>query len=636
MFSRPPWFLHLVPALLVTSAATAAPRTVTLHPIEDFLATTTMRGADFAPDGRSILVSSDASGVFNAYAIPVAGGEPQPLTHSTTNAVYAQAWYPHGPRFIYASDEGGNELTHVYVQLPDGSAHDVTPGQGLKAMFQGWADDEASFFVLSNERDKRYFDLYEVDPESFAKTVVYQDSTGLRVAAISRDERWLALEKTRAQHDQDVYLLDRRSDDLRLLTPHQGDVEWSAADFAPDGKSLYLSTDEGSEFRYLVAHDLETGRRTVVDKPNWDVMYAAVSKSGRYLVVAVNEDARTAIHVYELPGMQLLDLPGVPAGDIVSVRFSDDDRHLAFYLSGSRWPANLYVWDLGTGEGARRLTQNLSAKIDPEDLVDAEVVRFEAADGVTIPGLLYKPRTADRGAPVPALVQVHGGPGGQSRIGYSGLTQYLVNHGYAVYSINNRGSSGYGKTFYRMDDRKHGEDDLDDCVASKKMLAATGWIDPQRIGILGGSYGGYMVLAALAFRPQEFVCGVDIFGVANWLRTLQSIPSWWESQRKSLYDELGDPATDADYLKRISPLFHAENIVRPLLVLQGKNDPRVLQVESDEMVAAVRANGVPVEYIVFDDEGHGVRNKKNQLRGYEAILNFCDRFMRVPTEVGDR
>ena len=621
--------------LAPVASAAAAPKSVPQYSIEDFLATTSMRGADFSPDGRSILVSSDRSGVFNAYAVPVAGGEPRQLTTSTINAVIAHSWYPRDERFVYTSDVGGNELTHVWVGTPDGSARDATPGEGLKAGFAGWAYDDQSFFVTTNERDKRWFDLYEVDPETLQKTLVYQDSTGLQYAAISRDERWLALEKTTTEHDTDVYLLDRRNGRLEHLTPHQGDVVWTVADFAPDGQSLYLLTNDNHEFRYLVQQDLASGERTVVEKPNWDVMYASVSRSGRFLVLGVNEDARTDVRIRELPGMQPMQLPTVPAGDIVSVRISDDDRRLAFYLSGSRWPANLYVWDFGSQE-ARRLTQNLSPKIDPEHLVDAEGVRFRSFDGVEIPGLLYRPHPAGPESRVPALVLVHGGPGGQSRIGYSGLVQYLVNHGYAVYSINNRGSSGYGKTFFKMDDRRHGQEDLDDCVASKKMLAATGWVDPDRIGILGGSYGGYMVLAALAFRPQEFACGIDLFGVANWLRTLESIPSWWEAERRALYTELGDPSTDAEYLKGISPLFHADKIVRPLLVLQGKNDPRVLQVESDEIVLAARKNGVPVEYIVFDDEGHGFRNKKNQLRGYEAILRFCDRYLAAPADVGGR
>jgi dipeptidyl aminopeptidase/acylaminoacyl peptidase len=257
------------------------------------------------------------------------------------------------------------------------------------------------------------------------------------------------------------------------------------------------------------------------------------------------------------------------------------------------------------------------------------VVRFASFDGRQVPGILYKPHGAGPESKVPALLWVHGGPGGQSRIGYSGLIQFIVNHGYAVYAINNRGSSGYGKTFFKLDDRDHGGGDLKDCVESKKMLAATGWVDPERIGILGGSYGGYMVLAALAFTPKEFDAGVDLYGVSNWLRTLQSIPPYWESFRKALYTEMGDPATDEARLRRISPLFHAKNIVKPLFVLQGANDPRVIKPESDEIVAAVRANSVPVEYLVFDDEGHGIEKKANQYKAYKSVLAFLDQHLKA-------
>jgi dipeptidyl aminopeptidase/acylaminoacyl peptidase len=616
-------------------AASADNKPVTRYSIEDFLATTNMRGADFSPDGRKILVSSDRSGIYNAYAVPVDGGEPVALTHSTTDAILAEAWYPKDERFIYVSDRGGNELNHVYVQAPDGSVRDATPGDSLKAMFTGWAFDEQSFFVQTNERDRRYFDLYEVDPETLQRKLVYQNDTGYELADISRDERWLAFGKINGEHDSDVYLYDRQKSTMQLLTSHQGQVVWEAAEFAPDGHSLYLITNEGREFAALVKQDLTSGERTAVEQPDWDVSNATFSHSGKYLVVAINNDARTEIRVYDAATHTAVKLPKLPDGDLTSVRFDDRDTHMAFYLNGSRAPSNLFVSDLGGGK-SRQLTQNLSPKIDPRDLVDAEVVRFASYDGVQIPGLLYKPKDAGASAKVPALVYVHGGPGGQTRLGYSGLIQYLVNHGYAVYGINNRGSSGYGKTFFKLDDRKHGEADLDDCVTSKALLVKTGWVDPARIGILGGSYGGYMVLAAMAFRPQEFAVGVDLFGVANWVRTLESIPKWWESQRQALYEEMGDPATDGEYLKRISPLFHAGNIQRPLLVLQGANDPRVLKVESDEMVAAAKANGATVEYLTFDDEGHGFRNKKNQLTGYSAILEFCDKYLAAPAQIGKR
>jgi dipeptidyl aminopeptidase/acylaminoacyl peptidase len=245
-----------------------------------------------------------------------------------------------------------------------------------------------------------------------------------------------------------------------------------------------------------------------------------------------------------------------------------------------------------------------------------------------VTGVLYKPHQASRDARAPAMVLVHGGPGGQAQVGYGALTQALANRGYVVFDINNRGSSGYGKTFFQMDDRKHGEADLGDVVAAKRMFADLGYVDTTKIGIIGGSYGGYMTLAALTLQPDAFRVGVDFFGISNWIRTLNSIPPYWEAFREALYKEMGDPKADSARLHRISPLFNAGRIRVPLMVLQGANDPRVLQVESDEIVAAARKNGVPVEYIVFPDEGHGFVKKENEIRGYSAILSFLDQHLK--------
>jgi dipeptidyl aminopeptidase/acylaminoacyl peptidase len=296
-------------------------------------------------------------------------------------------------------------------------------------------------------------------------------------------------------------------------------------------------------------------------------------------------------------------------------------------------PDELYAGIFNGNTPPKRLTNALNASIRREDLVVPRIARFKSYDSVDIPGVLYKPHQAAPDAKAPALVMVHGGPGGQAQVGYFALTQALVNRGYVVFDINNRGSSGYGKTFYAMDDKKHGEADLGDVVASKQMLAATGYVDTAKIGIIGGSYGGYMVLAALTLQPDAFKVGVDLFGISNWVRTLESIPPWWESFREALYAELGDPKTDNARLRRISPLFNADKIKAPLMVLQGANDPRVLQVESDEIVAAAKKNGVPVEYVVFPDEGHGFMKKPNEIRGYAAVITFLDRHLKGETPV---
>jgi dipeptidyl aminopeptidase/acylaminoacyl peptidase len=210
------------------------------------------------------------------------------------------------------------------------------------------------------------------------------------------------------------------------------------------------------------------------------------------------------------------------------------------------------------------------------------------------------------------------------------LIQYLVNHDYAVLAVNNRGSSGYGKTFFGLDDQNHGENDLQDCIEGKNYLASLPYVDKDNIAIVGGSYGGFMVMRAMTHTPEEFKVGVNLFGVTNWLRTLKNIPPWWESFREALYLEMGDPNTeDSLRLYDISPVFHGDKVKHPVMVLQGATDPRVLQVESDEMVAAIKKNGVPVEYVLFDDEGHGFVKKENQIEGYGKMLEFLDSYLKV-------
>ena len=297
-------------------------------------------------------------------------------------------------------------------------------------------------------------------------------------------------------------------------------------------------------------------------------------------------------------------------------------------IGDSKSPNNIYVYNF-SDKALKKVTNTLNPEMSADDLVSAEVVRFKSFDGLEIPAIYYKPKTAAKDNKVPALVWVHGGPGGQSRVGYSTLIQYLVNHGYAILAVNNRGSSGYGKTFYKMDNRNHGDKDLKDCISGKKWLQEQDYIDTSKIGIMGGSYGGYMTLAALCFQPDEFKVGVDLFGVANWLRTLKEIPPYWESFKNALYHEIGDPNTeDTVRLKAYSPLLHADKITKPLIVLQGANDQRVLKVESDDVVAAVKKNNVPVEYVLFPDEGHGFVKKENEIKGYGQILQFLDKHLK--------
>ncbi len=611
------------------SAATGeADRTFkpTQYSVADFYANKGFFGASFSPDRQRILVGSNTSGIWNAYAVSVAGGGLEPLTSSTTNSIFPISYFPNDGRIIYSSDQGGNELRHVYVRKPDGSVTDVTPGQKLTANFVDWAGDDKSFFVATNERDPRFFDLYEVKTDGLGKTLVYKNTDGYNLAGVSRDKRYLALVKSYTTSDQDIVLHDLQKNTAVNITKHTGTMNNSPADFSPDGTKLLFVSDSGREFASLRSYDLIDGSKKPVYEQNWDILGARYSKSGKYLLVGVNEDSRAAGRVLDAKTLQPVTLPGMPTGLVRGIEVAPNDSLLAFYASDGSVPPELYV--AAIGEAPRRLTNALDQKMKREDLVVPTVVRFKSYDSTEVPGVLYKPHQASPEAKAPAMVMVHGGPGGQAQVGYFELTQALANRGYVVFDINNRGSSGYGKTFFQMDDRKHGEADLGDVVAAKRMLAGLGYVDTTKIGIIGGSYGGYMTLAAVTLQPDAFKIGVDLFGISNWVRTLNNVPPYWESFREALYKEMGDPKTDSARLYRISPLFNADKIKVPLMVLQGANDPRVLKVESDEIVAAAKKNGVPVEYVVFPDEGHGFVKKENEIRGYSGILAFLDQHLK--------
>ncbi len=439
----------------------------------------------------------------------------------------------------------------------------------------------------------------------------------------------MSLGKVTTTNDSDMYLWNASTKESRHISKHTGSANFQPAGFDRASKYLYFVTDSAGEFQSLNRYALADGKIEVVQASEWDVVSSTFSHNGKYRATIINADGRPIVSVTEEATGKPVALPSVPNGGVTFVRFSRSESKVALSVAGDRSPTNLYMLDVGTKK-LTKLTDSLSAQIDAADLVDAQVVRFKARDGMTVPNILWKPHQATASSKAPALVWVHGGPGGQTTPGYSAVIQYLVNHGYVVLGINNRGSSGYGKTFFAADDKKHGREPLWDCVDAKKYLQSLDYVDRERIGIIGGSYGGYMVLAALAFQPDEFKVGVDIFGVSNWIRTLESMPAWWEAQRTALYAEMGDPVKDRKMLEEVSPLLHANLIRKPLIVLQGANDPRVIRAESDEIVAAVKKNGVTAEYIVFDDEGHGFTKKANQIAGYSAVLRFLDQHLKAP------
>lgn len=596
---------------------------------EEFYDTKSTYVSGFNTDETKILIGHNQTGIFNLYELNLSDTTSVPLTQSKKESYFSVDYLPNSSKFIYSSDKGGDENSHLFLANHNNtSVKDITPWANSNNSFVGWSLDKKNMYVSSNKRDVKFFDIVKLDTLTWKPTILYQNETGLTPLVISKTERYIALNKEVTADKNELYIYDKNTKTTKKISSNK-EATWNPMVFEKNGDKLYYTTNEDSEFTYLVTYDLETGKSEKIYEDKWDVSYMTLSENEKYRVVFINDDGKNKVLLFDHKTGEKIDFPDIKDGDVQNVIISKSESKMVLTVGSSTSSPNLFLYDIPTKK-LKQLTATLSKKINQNDLVKAEVIRFKSFDGKEIPAIYYKPLQASKDNKVPALIWVHGGPGGQSRIGYSNSIQYLVNHGYAVLAVNNRGSSGYGKTFYKLDNKDHSNGDLKDCIWGKKWLAEQDYIDGNSIGIYGGSYGGCMVLGALAFHPEEFKVGVNLFGVANWLRTLKSIPPYWEAYREAFYDEIGDPYTsDSIRLKKISPLFNYEKINKPLLVFQGANDVRVLPIESDEIVAGVKKNKVPVEYFVYKDEGHGFLKKENQINTSKKTLAFLDKYLKA-------
>lgn len=617
-------FLKLITVFFLVISCTDT-QNIQQYSIETLMSNNRSSGGYFSKDADKLIYSSDKSGIFNIYEVDLSTNEETQLTDSKEESFFVRGYSPNTGEVIYSADKGGNENSHIYL-IREGNSIDLTPGENTKASYVGWTNDELGMYIISNSRDPRFFDLYKIDIVTLESEMVFKNDSGYNLNSISNNDRYLVLSLNLSRSEQKLFLYDVKSKQQVEISNQA--ANFSGQNFDKNDENYFYTTNYDSEFYYLMSYNLKNGERSTVYKTNWDVAFSYLSKNNSYRVIAVNEDAQNKLTIKNMSDQSDLNLIGFENMNINSVGFSDDEKLLRVSAGSPNSPGDIYTYELSSNK-LNKITSNLNSNVNPKDLVNAEVIRYESFDGLEIPAILYKPHSASKKNKVPALVWVHGGPGGQSRIGYRALIQYLVNHGYAILAVNNRGSSGYGKTFYSLDDLNHGEDDLQDCVWGKKWLQDQDYINPDKIGIIGGSYGGFMTMAAMTFEPEEFKVGVNIYGVTNWIRTLRSIPAYWESTRESLYKEMGNPYTeDSLRLHNISPLFHAKNIKNPVMVLQGANDPRVLQIESDEMVQEARDAGAYVEYVLFEDAGHGFIKKEQQIEGNEKILTFLENYLK--------
>ncbi|MBP6539581.1 MAG: S9 family peptidase, partial [Saprospiraceae bacterium] len=500
------------------------------YTIEQLYDNVDIYGADFNQDETKILIGTNKSGIYNVGEMTISDTSLSMLTNSTNDAFYAEKYVVGTDQFIYSADKGGDENSHLYVKsVNDTIVKDITPWPNSANTFLGWSNDKKSIYVSSNKRDVKYFDLMKIEVGSWTPTMIYQNDEGYEVSLISASERYVSLSKSVTTDKNELYMYDTTSKTNKKIS-NDSESTWYSMAFEKNDSIFYFSTNDGGEFSYLVKYNINSGAQEKVYEDKWDVVNMSLSENEKYRTVFINEDGKNKILLFDHATGKQVKFPEIADGDVLGVNISRSEQNMLLSIGSSTSPRNLYLYNIAANE-LKKLTNSLNPAINEDDLVKAEVVRFKSFDGMEIPAIYYKPLQADKNNKAGALVWVHGGPGGQSRVGFSNSIQYLVNHGYAVLAVNNRGSSGYGKSFYKMDNKDHSNGDLKDCIYGKKWLQQQEYIDSSAIGIYGGSYGGCMVLGALAFHPDEFKVGVNLFGVANWLRTLKSIPPYWESFR---------------------------------------------------------------------------------------------------------
>ena len=623
---------------VAASAPSPAPRTgrapVAPVPLETYFETRRVYGVSFSSDERWVAFATDHGGRPDVWVQPIEGG---PATQVTR--VEGQLWTfdfsPTEDRLLFQTDIGGDENTRLYLTDRRGSTSvEITEGdpKDRRAEYVDWSRDGKTLLYLSNRRDPKLMDLWEYDVAAGRSRLVWKAHGAVAFGAVSRDHRRVALVETLSDRNSNLYLLD--GDTERLLTRHEGDALYAPADFARDARTLLFTSDEGREFQALYALDLETGARRPVLQTDWDVEAAAWSPGFHYQLTQVNADGAPRLELRDAAGKPVA-LPAPPRGAFWSLlaiyrypnqpRFSRSERYLGLNVFGGATPAVPYVVDLKTG-AARPVADVLPPALRERAMVAPRSVRIRSFDGREVPAFLYDPA---RGPGAPAVILVHGGPTAQSLQRFDPYVQYLASKGYAVLVPNVRGSTGYGKSYTLLDNKDFGGGPLKDVVACKRWLAQSAGVDADRVVVMGGSYGGYMALAAATFTPTEFAANVDWFGVSDLKTLVESFPPYWAAGIEFIHAKFGDPndPKDAPYLHDRSPIFFADRIERPLLVVAGDKDVRVRKDQSDRIVEAVRRRGVPVHYLVLKDEGHGFSRNESRLAAYAVTDRFLDRYL---------
>jgi dipeptidyl aminopeptidase/acylaminoacyl peptidase len=604
---------------------------------EQFLNARSAYGPTVDANGQRLFFMSDTAGAPALWSLPLGalgpaqtdGAWPEPLV---TGLDRVQAAYPspRPDRLIVAADVGGAERTRLFLlDGPGTSPRPLTHDPEVIHHFGGWHPDGRTISLASNRRDPHFFDVELLDVESGDRRTLRQTDATSNAGPFSPDGTKLLVLREDTPSDQTVFVVDVRTGSVTRLTPGGTPAVYQGLAWTPDGAGVYVVTDVGRQYLALVAIDVATGQMLPLVAPNCDVDAFALSPDGQQLIYTLNRGGVSELRLRETSdgGDRRVHLPDgqVHDGYRWNPTFSwlPDSTAAFFAFCEPTGPADVYAVRLGA-EHVERLTQSWLAGLDPKQLAAAELVQYPTFDGRRIPAFVFSPPGARRDGQGAAVFFVHGGPEGQTRAAFNPIIQYLADRGFTAIAPNVRGSTGYGKAYQHLDDVGLRMDSVRDLAAGAEWAIQSGAAHPQRIGVMGGSYGGFMVLAALTEHPQLWSAGVDIVGIANFVTFMENTGPW---RRKLREAEYGSLEHHRDVLERISPIHKVDRIVAPLIVVHGANDPRVPIGESEQIVEQLRKLGRPVEYLRYEDEGHGLAKLANKLDAYPKIADFLERHL---------
>lgn len=586
--------------------------------------------AQLSPDGSRLLFLTATSGMPQLWIAPVRAhgpAAPRQVTFGANRVQFAR-WSPDGRWIAYGTDRGGNERTQIFLLSPDGTQErELTPADNYFRLFSGWSPRGSRIAYVSNERNGNDFDLYlmdlDADGRPAAPRMVMQGAGNLQIEAWRPDGEALVLSQGRGEADNDLLMLDLRTQKLDTLFMPAQMSGYTGVQWTPDGTGFYLATNHERDIAGLAHYRLGGGQLRWMHEPRWDVESVALSSDGRWLAWSVNEEGFSRLIVRELQTGRDAAVE-VPGGVVGALEWAEDAPRLAIGLSGPGLPGDVWVYDAAAGTTSRA-TESTLAGLDAESFVTPQPVTIPSFDGENIYGLLYTPNVPEGQRP-PVVMMLHGGPTAQARPYFDPVKQYLLARGYAVLDLNFRGSTGYGQRFTQLDNKRLRPNAVRDMQSAVEWLRARTDLDGMRVAAMGGSYGGYMTLAAVAQLPEYFQAGVDFVGVANWISGLEDASPQLKNSDRIEYGDIGD-AADRAFFTEISPLSYADRIRSPLMVVHGANDPRVPVGEADQIVRAVRHRRGDVEYLRFPDEGHGISKLANRVTAYQRIARFLDRVL---------